>query len=103
QLFSRLARHGPSLLYDLAEEVERVGEELLQAKGVHANVDFYSGVLYKTMGLDPDFFPTIFAMARVSGWLAHWLEQLQDNRLFRPDQIYEGAHGRPYTPVAKRG
>lgn len=103
QLFSRLARHGPSLLYDLAEEVERVGEELLQAKGVHANVDFYSGVLYKTMGLDPDFFPTIFAMARVSGWLAHWLEQLQDNRLFRPDQIYEGAHGRPYTPVAERG
>lgn len=103
QLFARLARHGPSLLYDLAEEVERVGEELLQAKGVHANVDFYSGVLYKTMGLDPDFFPTIFAMARVSGWLAHWLEQLQDNRLFRPDQIYEGAHGRPYSPVAERG
>ena len=54
-------------LYELAEEVESVGEELLRAKGVHANVDFYSGVLYKTMGLDSDFFPTLFAMARVSG------------------------------------
>lgn len=87
QLF---ARFGSSRLYKLAEEVERVGEELLAGKGIHANVDFYSGVLYKTMGLDEDFFPTIFAMARVSGWLAHWLEQIKDNKLFRPDQIYEG-------------
>ncbi|MBI4401773.1 MAG: citrate synthase [Nitrospirae bacterium] len=102
QLFARLSRHGPSPLYALAEEVERVGEELLQAKGIHANVDFYSGVLYQTMGLDTDFFPTVFAMARVSGWLAHWLEQIQDNRLFRPDQIYEGAHGRAYVPLNQR-
>ena len=102
QLFARLGRHGRSPLYELAEEVERVGEELLRAKGVHANVDFYSGVLYKTMGLDADFFPTIFAMARVAGWLAHWLEQIHDNRLFRPDQIYEGAHGRAYVPVDRR-
>ncbi|MEE9204182.1 MAG: citrate/2-methylcitrate synthase [Nitrospirales bacterium] len=103
ELFARLARHGHSPLYELAEEVESVGEELLRAKGVHANVDFYSGVLYKTMGLDSDFFPTLFAMARVSGWLAHWLEQLQDNRLFRPDQLYEGAHGRAYLHMAQRG
>ncbi len=103
QLFARLSRHGPSQLYELAVEVERVGEELLQAKGIHANVDFYSGVLYKSMGLDKDFFPTIFAMARVSGWLAHWLEQVEDNRLFRPTQIYEGAHGRAYVPISQRG
>lgn len=96
------ARYGRSPLYDLAEEVERGGEELLRAKGVHANVDFYSGVLYQTMGLDTDFFPTVFAMARVTGWLAHWLEQIQDNRLFRPDQIYEGVHGRAYVPLAGR-
>lgn len=102
QLFARLERPGRSPLYELAEEVERVGEELLRAKGVHANVDFYSGVLYKAMGLDTDFFPTIFAMARVTGWLAHWLEQVQDNRLFRPDQIYEGAHGRAYVPIDRR-
>lgn len=100
QLFTR---YGRSPLYELAEEVERVGEELLQAKGIHANVDFYSGVLYKTMGIDTDFFPTVFAMARVTGWLAHWLEQVKDNRLFRPDQIYEGTHGRAYVPLAERG
>ena len=103
QLFARLERHGRSPLYELAEEVERAGEELLQAKGIHANVDFYSGVLYKTMGLDNDFFSTVFAMARVTGWLAHWLEQIHDNRLFRPDQIYEGVHGRSYVPLDARG
>jgi citrate synthase len=99
QLF---AQHKRSPLYTLAEKVERVGEELLTGKEIHANVDFYSGVLYKTMGLDEDFFPTIFAMARVSGWLAHWLEQIKDNKLFRPDQIYDGQHGRAYVPIDRR-
>ena len=99
QLF---AQHGRSPLYALAETVERVGEELLGGKGVHANVDFYSGVLYKTMGLDEDFFPTMFAMARVSGWLAHWLEQIKNNKLFRPDQLYDGQHGRAYVPIDRR-
>lgn len=94
--------YGPSSLFKVAEEVERVGEELLANKGIHANVDFYSGVLYKTMGLDEDFFPCMFAMARVSGWLAHWLEQLKDNKLFRPDQIYEGPHDRLYVPIERR-
>jgi citrate synthase len=102
ELFARLALHRHSPLYGLAEEVERVGEELLRDRGIHANVDFYSGVLYKAIGLDKDFFPCIFAMARVSGWLAHWLEQLKDNRLFRPDQIYDGPHGQAYVPIDLR-
>lgn len=97
-----LVHYRPSSLLKVAEEVEHVGEELLANKGIHANVDFYSGVLYKTMGLDEDFFPCMFAMARVSGWLAHWLEQLKDNKLFRPDQIYEGQHGRAYVPIDRR-
>ena len=99
QLF---AHYGRSPLYNVAEEVERVGEELLASKGIHANVEFYSGVLYKTMGLDEDFFTCIFAMARVSGWLAHWLEQIKDNKLFRPDQIYDGQHGQVYVPIDRR-
>jgi len=99
QLF---AHYGRSPLYNVAEEVDRVGEELLASKGIHANVEFYSGVLYKTMGLDEDFFTCIFAMARVSGWLAHWLEQIKDNKLFRPDQMYDGQHGRAYIPIARR-
>ncbi len=54
------------------------------------------------MGLDEDFFTCVFAIARVSGWLAHWLEQIKDNKLFRPDQIYEGQHGRVYVPIERR-
>ncbi len=103
QLVKQLSCHKYSLTYKLAQEVERVGEERFQGARIHANVDFYSGVLYQAMGLDKDFFSTLFAMARVSGWLAHWLEQLQDNRIVRPDQIYEGTHSRAYVPVGKRG
>jgi len=103
QLMAHLEPHGRSGLLELAQAVELVGEEVLRAKKIHANVDFYSGVLYKEMGLDPDFFTTVFAMARVAGWLAHWLEQVQDNHLFRPTQIYEGSHGSTYLPMNKRG
>jgi len=103
QLAHQLFAHsGRSPLYNVAEEVERVGEELLASKGIYPNVEFYSGVLYKTMGLDEDFFTCISAMARVSGWLAHWLEQIKDNKLFRPDQMYDGQHGRVYVPIARR-
>jgi citrate synthase len=54
------------------------------------------------MGIETDLFTPIFAMARVAGWLAHCFEQYQENHLFRPDQIYEGPHHRPYEPVDKR-
>jgi citrate synthase len=102
-LCERLFReHGTSLLYEVALEVERVAADLLGGKGVYPNVDFYSGVIYDKMGIAIDFFTPMFAMARVAGWLAHWFEQLQENKLFRPDQIYEGEHNRPYVPIEKR-
>lgn len=103
QLARRLfEREGKSRLYEVAEEVERVGEELLGHKGVHANVDFYSGILYNALGMETDLFTAIFAMARVVGWLAHWLEQIKDNRIFRPEQIYIGEHQRRYLPMDQR-
>lgn len=92
----------PPRLFRIALEVERAGEELLGGKGIHANVDFYSGVLYNAMGIETDLFTPIFALARVVGWLAHWLEQVQDNRIFRPDQIYIGEHDQPYLPLGER-
>lgn len=102
-LCERLFREcGASPLYEVALEVERVAAELLRGKGVYPNVDFYSGVIYDKMGIEVEFFTPIFAMARVAGWLAHWFEQLQENKLFRPDQIYEGEHNRPYVPIEKR-
>ena len=97
-----IAKRGEDPLLAVAQEVEKVVAEHLAAKRVYPNVDFYSGVVYTAMGLAPALFTPIFAIARVTGWLAHWVEQLQDNRIYRPDQIYTGAHAVPYVPVEER-
>jgi citrate synthase len=89
-------------LMEIALEVERVAEDRLAHKGVYPNVDFYSGILYHEMGIPADQFTTIFAMARSAGWLAHWREQLGDNRIFRPTQVYTGEPVRDYIPIAQR-
>lgn len=92
-----------SVAFETALEVERVCEELLGHKGVYPNVDFYSGILYKEMGFDPGLFTPIFAVARSAGWMAHWREQLQNNKIFRPTQIYTGCEQAQYVPVEQRG
>lgn len=89
-------------LMETAKEVERVCEDRLAHKGVYANVDFYSGILYNEMGIAPDQFTAIFAVARSAGWLAHWREQLADNRIFRPTQVYIGEPTRDYVPIEIR-
>ncbi|MCE3222953.1 MAG: gltA [Nitrospira sp.] len=93
---------GTSPLYEVAVTVEQLANERLQGKGIHPNVDFYSGIIYDKMGIEVDLFTPLFAMARVSGWLAHWLEQLRENKLYRPDQIYSGDHNRSYVPIEQR-
>ncbi|VAW46931.1 Citrate synthase (si) [hydrothermal vent metagenome] len=92
-----------SVIFQTALEVEKICEELLGHKGVYPNVDFYSGILYKEMGFDVGIFTPIFAVARSAGWMAHWREQLQDNKIFRPTQIYKGSGSLCYLPVEKRG
>lgn len=99
QLFDEL---GYDPYYDIALELEKVVEETLGEKGVHANVDFYSGLVYRRLGIPKDLFTPMFAIARVAGWLAHWKEQLEANRIFRPTQIYLGKHQVPYMPLAQR-
>jgi citrate synthase len=89
-------------LFEIALAVEKAATDRLAGKGIYPNVDFYSGVLYREMGIQPDQFTSIFAMARVAGWLAHWKEQLKDNRIFRPTQVYTGESGREYVPLEKR-
>jgi citrate synthase len=93
---------GTSPLYDVAVDVERVAGDLLGSKGIYPNVDFYSGIVYDKMGIELEFFTPIFAMARGAGWLAHWFEQLKENKLYRPEQIYAGEHDRPYVPIGER-
>lgn len=92
-----------SVAFETAMEVETVCAELLGHKGVFPNVDFYSGILYKEMGFDAGLFTPIFAVARSAGWMAHWREQLQNNRIFRPTQIYKGTGNLCYMPMSQRG
>ncbi|WP_414541974.1 citrate synthase [Nostoc sp. CCY0012] len=99
QLF---AKFGHDKYYDIALEMEQVVAEKLSGKGIYPNVDFYSGLVYRKMGIPTDLFTPIFAIARVAGWLAHWKEQLAENRIFRPTQIYNGRHDVPYTPIDQR-
>jgi citrate synthase len=95
-------KFGHDHYYDIALELEKQATERLAPKGIFPNVDFYSGLVYRKMGIPADLFTTIFAIARVPGWLAHWKEQMADNRLFRPTQVYTGLHDVKYTPLDKR-
>ncbi len=88
--------------YDVALELEKQCIPIYGAKGVYPNVDFYSGVVYSSLGIETDIFTPIFAVARVAGWLAHWLEQLNGNRIYRPEQVYVGNTDVPYVSLDKR-
>lgn len=83
---------------------ERIAELMKERKGLNANVDFYSATVYYSLGLPTDMFTPIFAIARTSGWTAHILEQLVDNRLYRPLSEYVGpAVGKTFVPIDQRG
>ena len=99
-LESRGGKVGPA--FETALAVEKVAEDRLAHKGVYANMDFYSGLLYSEMGIPADQFTAIFAIARSAGWLAHWREQLADNRIFRPTQVYSGKAPRDYISLEDR-
>jgi citrate synthase len=99
QLFDQF---GQDQYYDIAVEMEKVVAELLGHKGIYPNVDFYSGLVYRKLGIPTDLFTPVFAISRTAGWLAHWKEQLGENRIFRPTQIYTGLHESPYIPLDRR-
>jgi len=71
-------------------------------KSIYPNVDFPAAYAYYLLGIPIDLYTPIFVIARVSGWSAHALEQLRNNRLIRPKCIYEGAANLPYVPLAQR-
>jgi citrate synthase len=99
QLFEKF---GHDKYYEVAVELERAVEEKLGHKGIYPNVDYYSGLVYRKLGIPTDLFTPVFAIARVAGWLAHWKEQLAENRIFRPTQIYTGDHEMPYLSIEER-
>ncbi len=97
-----LANKSGNPIYQIAVEAEKVVSEHYAEKGIWPNVDFFSGIVYSELGIPRDCFTPVFAIARVAGWLAHLLEQLQDNRIFRPTQKYTGPHDQPYVAVNER-
>lgn len=95
-------KYGTDPTYEIACRIEELSKGVLGAKGIWPNVDFYSGIVYRKMGIPTDLFTPIFAIARVAGWLAHWREQLGRSRIYRPTQIYVGMHNQPYVPIGHR-
>ena len=96
------ARFGKDEMYEVAKKLEEEAIPKLGPRGIFPNVDFYSGLVYRKLGIPRDLFTPIFAISRVAGWLAHWREQLGANRIFRPSQIYTGEKPRIWLPLEKR-
>jgi len=103
EVFSILGREP---LIEVAVELEKIAlsDPYFIERKLYPNVDFYSGLIYKAMGFPTDFFPVLFTIPRTVGWLAHWLEFLDDpeNRIVRPRQVYLGSDIRDYVPIANR-
>jgi citrate synthase len=93
-------------LLEIAKNLEEIAleDEFFIERKLYPNVDFYSGILYRAMGIPTNMFTVMFALGRLPGWLAHWREMTADpdNRINRPRQIYVGATERAYVPLAAR-
>jgi citrate synthase len=98
---------GRNPLIDIATELERIAleDDYFVSRKLYPNVDFYSGLIYEALGLPVSMFPVMFAIGRTSGWIAQWLELVQDKeqKIARPRQIYTGERTRDYVPVEQRG
>jgi citrate synthase len=93
-------------LLDVAMKLEEAAlkDDYFVQRKLYPNVDFYSGIIYKALGIPVEMFTVMFAIARTAGWVSHWLEQQNDpeNRIGRPRQVYTGAPTRDYVGIAQR-
>ncbi|HBG29371.1 citrate synthase [Candidatus Macondimonas diazotrophica] len=105
KILQRLGKENDPL-FELALELEQIAlnDEYFKEKKLYPNVDFYSGIIYKALGLPTNMFTVMFAIARTVGWVAHWIEMTNDpeQRIGRPRQIYTGAAQRDYLDPAQR-
>jgi citrate synthase len=97
---------GKNPLLDIALELERIAleDDYFVKRKLYPNVDFYSGLIYQSMGLPESMFTVLFAIARTSGWLAQWKEMLEDeeSKIARPRQVYLGLNKRDFVPMGNR-
>ena len=104
ELLAKLGLDDP--LLEIARRLEEVAlsDDYFIERKLYPNVDFYSGILYRAMGIPTDMFTVMFALGRLPGWIAHWLEQREapGARIIRPRQIYTGATARPWVPLDQR-
>jgi citrate synthase len=94
-------------LLEIARSLEEVAlhDEYFVERKLYPNVDFYSGILYRAMGIPTNMFTVMFALGRLPGWIAHWKEMREDpqTRIHRPRQIYTGETERKFRPLGERG
>src|SRR5215469_1545129 len=104
EVLAALGREDP--LLTLAMELERIAleDDYFVSRKLYPNVDFYSGIIFRALGLPPAMFTPVFAVARTVGWVAHWNEMIADpeTRIFRPRQLYTGPAERLLTPFSER-
>ena len=97
---------GKNPLLQIATELEQIAlnDDYFVSRKLYPNVDFYSGLIYEALGMPVEMFPVLFAIGRTSGWIAQWLEMIDDDeqKIARPRQIYTGERGLDYTPIDKR-
>jgi citrate synthase len=97
---------GTNPLLDIAIELEKIAleDDYFIDRKLYPNVDFYSGIIYEALGMPVEMFPVLFAIGRTSGWIAQWLEMIDDKeqKIARPRQIYTGERGLEYVPVDNR-
>jgi citrate synthase len=97
---------GKNPLLDIATELEKIAleDEYFISRKLYPNVDFYSGLIYEALGMPVEMFPVLFAIGRTSGWIAQWLEMIDDpeQKIARPRQIYTGERGLDYVPIGER-
>jgi citrate synthase len=94
-----------SKLLEIAMDLERIAleDDYFIKRRLYPNVDFYSGIIFKALGIPVQGFTAMFAMGRLPGWIAHWMELLADGQAIgRPRQIYVGPTQRSWTPISKR-
>ncbi|PJK00031.1 citrate (Si)-synthase [Lysobacteraceae bacterium NML75-0749] len=93
-------------LLDVAMKLEEAAlkDDYFVQRKLYPNVDFYSGIIYKALGIPTEMFTVMFAIARTAGWISHWLEQQNDpdNKIGRPRQVYTGSASRDYVAIDKR-
>jgi citrate synthase len=97
---------GKTTKLQIATELEKraLDDDYFTSRKLYPNVDFYSGLIYEALGLPVAMFPVMFAIPRTSGWIAQWLEMVEDSeqKIARPRQIYTGDRTRDYVPMDRR-